>query len=152
MRHRNHTGRLNLKSGPRKALLRSLVEALLTHEKIRTTVDRAAEARSHAEKMITLAKDGTQAARRNAFAFLQHKEIVHKLFEELGPRFATRPGGYLRMVKDGQRMGDGASMAILEMVDREIKMVNPEDAEKKKSRSQRIREMRRAMAKTAPQR
>jgi large subunit ribosomal protein L17 len=145
MRHLNHTGRLGLPYNQRKALLRALVEALLTHEKIRTTETRAAEARRHAEKMITLARDGTQAARRQAFAFLQHKEIVHKLFTEIGPRFAERNGGYLRIVKDGPRMGDGAHMAILEFVDRAIVIETEEDANKKKSRRRRMRDMRRAM-------
>jgi large subunit ribosomal protein L17 len=145
MRHLKHTGRLGLPYNKRKALLRVLVEALLTREKIRTTETRAAEARRHAEKMITLARDGSQAARRRAFAFLQHKEIVHKLFTEIGPRFAERNGGYLRIVKDGPRMGDGAMMAILEFVDRKIVIEDEESANKKKSRRRRMRDMRRAM-------
>jgi len=151
MRHRNHTGRLGRPFGPRKALLRSLVEALLQNEKIRTTVTRAAEVRRHAEKMITLAvKDGSQAARRAAFAFLRHKAIVHRLFAEIGPRFADRAGGYLRIVKDKPREGDGAMMAIVELVDRKIELIDEKEAGKKKSRAQRIREMRRAMARNLP--
>jgi large subunit ribosomal protein L17 len=150
MRHRKHTSQLSRTAAPRKAMVRSLVEALLQHEKIRTTVTRAAVVRSQAEKMITLAKDGSLAARRAAFAFLQHKEIVHRLFEELGPRFAERPGGYMRIIRDRQRMGDGAEMAIIEMVDRKIEVVDENDKDKKKSRSQRIREMRRAMARNMP--
>lgn len=146
MRHRNHTGRLGLHTGPRKALLRNLVEALLRHEKIRTTETRASVIRGYAERMITLGRDGSQAARRRAFAFLQHKEIVHRLFEELGPRFADRPGGYTRVVRTDQRPGDGAMMAFIEFVDREITIETPEEAEKKKSRGQRIREMRNKMA------
>ncbi|NQU43289.1 50S ribosomal protein L17 [bacterium] len=145
MRHRKHSGHLGRPADQRKALLRSLVEAVIKHEKIRTTQTRAAEAKRYAEKLITLAKDGSQANRRRAFAFLQHKEVVHKLFEEIGPRFTDRPGGYLRIVKAGPRAGDGAMMAILEMVDREINIDTPEEAEKKKSRPQRMREMRRAM-------
>jgi large subunit ribosomal protein L17 len=127
-------------------LLRGLVEALIVHEKIRTTEPRAQAARRFAEKMITLARQGDQASRRRAFAFLQHKEVVHRLFEEIGPRFAERNGGYTRIVKDGPRMGDGAAMAILEMVDRKIEIVDADEANKKKPRAQRIREMRRAMA------
>ena len=146
MRHRNHTGRLGLHTGPRKALVRNLCEALLRHEKICTTETRASVVRSQVEKLITLGRDGTQAARRRAFAFLQHKEIVHRLFEELGPRFADRPGGYTRVVRSGPRPGDGAMMAVLEFVDREIKIVTPEDANKKKTRAQRIRDLRRTMA------
>lgn len=147
MRHRKHAGRLGRATGPRKALLRNLVEALFENEKIKTTAPRAMEARRHAEKMITLAKDGSQASRRAAFAFLGHKEIVHKLFEEIGPRFTDRQGGYTRIVKAGPRAGDGAMMSILELVDREIKLVDPEEAEKKKPREQRLREMRKAMQK-----
>ena len=147
MRHRKHSGRLGLASGPRKALIRNLVEALLRSEKVRTTETRAAQVRRYGEKMITLARNGNQASRRRAFAFLQHKEIVHKLFEEIGPRFVSRPGGYLRIVKAGPRNGDGAMMAIVEMVDREIEIVSSEEADKKKTRAQRVRDMRRAMAK-----
>jgi large subunit ribosomal protein L17 len=143
MRHRKHTGILGRPAGPRKALVRSIVEALLIHEKVRTTQTRAAEARRYAEKMITLAREGSQASRRAAFAYLQHKEIVHKLFESLGPRFKDRPGGYTRIVKDGPRMGDGAPMAILEMVDREIQVIDEKTADKKKSRVQRFREAQR---------
>jgi large subunit ribosomal protein L17 len=146
MRHRNHTGRLNRASGPRKALLRNLVEALLRYEKIRTTEARASEVRGHAEKMITLGRDGTQAARRRAFAFLQHKESVHHLFVDIAPRFVDRPGGYTRIVHANPRPGDGAMMAIVELVDREIKIETPEEANKKKSRGQRIRELRRMAA------
>lgn len=142
MRHRKHSGQLNLATAPRKALIRNQVEALLTHEKVRTTQPRAAAVRRQAEKMITLGKDGGQAARRRAFAFLQSKVIVHKLFEEIGPRFAERNGGYLRIVKEGPRYGDGAMMAIVEMVDREIQLVDA-DAEKKKARARRLRDLRR---------
>lgn len=147
MRHRKHSGRLGKSTPQRKAMLRSLVEAVLTNEKVRTTQARAQETRRHAEKMITLAKDGSQAARRRAFSFLGHKEVVHRLFEELGPRFAERKGGYFRVVKAGPRAGDGAMMAILEMVDRKIEIIDPEEAEKSKSRAQRVRDMRKAMQK-----
>jgi large subunit ribosomal protein L17 len=146
MRHRKHNGRLGLASAPRKALLRNQVEALLRHEKIRTTQARAAQVRRFAEKMITLGRDGSQAARRRAFSFLLHKEVVHRLFEEIGPRFAERNGGYLRVIKAGPRQGDGAMMAVVEFVDREIVVVDSEQAEKKKTRAQRVRDMRRAMA------
>jgi len=145
MRHRKHSNGLNLATSQRKALIRNQVEALFQHEKVRTTQSRAQAVRRHAEKMITLGKEGSQASRRRAFAFLQHKEIVHKLFEELGPRFADRPGGYTRIVKQGPRAGDGAMMAILEFVDREITLIDPEEAAKDKSRERRMREMRRRM-------
>ena len=146
MRHRKHSGRLGRPTAHRKAMLRNLVEVLLRNEKVRTVESRVREVRRTAEKMITLGRDGSQAARRRAFAFLQHKAIVHKLFEEIGPRFAERPGGYLRIVKDGPRQGDGAMMAVVEMVDREIVLIDAEEAEKKKSRSQRLRDMRRNLA------
>ncbi len=146
MRHRKHTARLGLSWGPRKALLRNLVEALLRHEKVRTTETRASEVRRLAEQMITLGREGSQASRRRAFAYLQHKDIVHRLFEEHGPRFKDRNGGYLRIVKAGPRMGDGAMMAIIEFVDREIQVITEEEAEKNKSRAQRLREMRQANA------
>ncbi|MFP4379793.1 MAG: 50S ribosomal protein L17 [Candidatus Sumerlaeia bacterium] len=145
MRHRKHRGTLGKPTQQRRALLRNLVEAVLMNEKIRTTQSRAHEVRRFAEKMITLARQGDQASRRRAFAFLQHKAAVHKLFEEIGPRFSDRNGGYMRIVKDGPRAGDGAMMAVLEFVDREIKLVDPEEAEKNKSRAQRMRDMRRSM-------
>ena len=145
MRHRKHQGRLGRASGPRRALLRNLVGALILNEKVRTTQARATELRRVGEQIITLARDGSQAARRRAFGFLQQKNVVHHLFEEIGPRFADRPGGYLRIVKDGPRPGDGAMMAYVELVDREIVIISEEEAEKKKSRAQRLREMRSAV-------
>ncbi|MBN1868277.1 50S ribosomal protein L17 [Candidatus Sumerlaeota bacterium] len=146
MRHKKHATRLERMSGHRNALVRNLVEALLTHEKVRTTESRASVVLRRAEKMLTLAREGSQASRRQAFAFLQHKEIVHKLFEELAPRFADRPSGRFRIVKAGPRQGDGAMMAVVEMVDRKIEVITAEEADKKKSRRQRMRDMRRAMA------
>ncbi|HBF34496.1 TPA: 50S ribosomal protein L17 [Candidatus Sumerlaeota bacterium] len=135
-------------AGPRKALLRSLVEALFTNEKITTTATRAQEMRRFAERMITLAKDGDQAARRRAFAFLQNKEIVTKLFEEYGPRFKERPGGYTRIIKAAnRRMGDGAEMAIIEFVDRKfITVEEAEAAAEPKTMAQRARAARKAAA------
>ena len=149
MRHLCRRGKLGRSAGPRKALLRSLVEALFTNEKITTTATRAQEMRRFAERMITLAKDGDQAARRRAFAFLQNKVIVTKLFEEFGPRFKERPGGYTRIIKAAnRRMGDGAEMAIIEFVDR--KFVTVEEAEAAsaapKTLAQRARAARKAAA------
>ena len=146
MRHRKHKSRLSRSGRPRKELLRGLVEALLENEKVKTTETRARVLRSQAEKMITLARDGSQAARRRAFAFLHHKDTVHKLFEEIGPRFADRDGGYLRIVKMGPRPGDGAPMALVEMVDREIKVVDADEVDRKKSMRQRLADARRAQA------
>jgi large subunit ribosomal protein L17 len=98
------------------ALYRNLVTDLLRYEKIVTTEAKAKEARSLAEKMITLGKQKNLHARRQALAFVYEKDVVDKLFSELGPRYADRPGGYTRVVKLGPRLGDGAPMAQLELV------------------------------------
>jgi large subunit ribosomal protein L17 len=98
------------------ALYRNLVTDLLRYEKIVTTEAKAKEARSLAEKMITLGKQKNLNARRQALAFVYDKDVVDKLFTELGPRYAERPGGYTRVVKLGPRLGDGAPMAHLELV------------------------------------
>jgi len=127
--------------------MRNLACALIEHEKIHTTDAKAKAVRPVVERMITLAKDGTLAARRQAFASLGKKEAVHRLFTEIGPRFTDRPGGFTRIIKDGQRHGDGAPMAYIEFIDRQIIIETPEEAEKKKSRAQRAREMRRDMLK-----
>jgi large subunit ribosomal protein L17 len=105
----------------RKALLRNLVTSLIEKERIRTTLPKAKEARPLAEKMITLAKANTLAARRRALAFVFKEAAVTKLFAEIGPRFAERPGGYTRNVKLDPRSGDGAPMALLELVGAEFK-------------------------------
>lgn len=117
MRHRNHRGRLSRPTGPRLALLRALAISLITQERIRTTEAKAKVLRPIVEKLVTLGKKGDLHLRRQAFAMLQRKGVVHKLFTELGPRFAERPGGYTRIVRDGQRHGDGAWMAYIEFVD-----------------------------------
>jgi large subunit ribosomal protein L17 len=101
--------------------LRNLVTSFLDRERIRTTLAKARAARPVAEKMITLAKRGTLHARRQALAYMTQEAAVQKLFTELGPRFAERPGGYTRIVKLDKRMGDGASMAMLELVGSEFK-------------------------------
>lgn len=119
MRHRNHSHKLNRPTGHRKALLRNLSAALIEHERIRTTEAKAKALRPYVEKLVTLGKKGDLHHRRLAFADLQKKRAVHKLFEELAPRFKERPGGYLRIVRDGQREGDGAWMAYVEFVDYE---------------------------------
>ncbi len=118
MRHR-HTGRhLNRTSSHRKSLLKNLAIALMRHELIKTTLPKAKELRRFAEPLITLSKEDTVAKRRLAFARLRHRETVTKLFNELGPRYKERPGGYLRILKCGFRVGDKAPMAVVELVDR----------------------------------
>ena len=116
MRHRVAGRRLSRSSGHRKALYRNLVTDLLRHEKIVTTEAKAREAGPLAEKMITLGKQGTLHARRQALAFVTDKKVVDKVFGEFGPRYADRPGGYTRLTKLGPRLGDGAPMAQLELV------------------------------------
>jgi large subunit ribosomal protein L17 len=104
----------------RRATLRNLVTSFLERERIRTTLAKARAARPIAEKMITLAKRGTLHSRRQALAFMTKESAVQRLFTDLGPRFAERPGGYTRIVKLDKRMGDGASMAMLELVGSEF--------------------------------
>jgi large subunit ribosomal protein L17 len=121
MRHQVKKGKLGRNTAHRRALLRNLVTSFLERERIRTTLAKARAARPVAEKMITLAKRGTLHARRQALAYMTKEAAVQKLFTELGPRFAERPGGYTRIVKLDKRMGDGASMAMLELVGTEFK-------------------------------
>lgn len=118
MRHRNSGRQLSRDSSHRKATLRSLATALLRHEMIKTTVAKAKELRVVAEPLITLAKIDNVAKRRLAFDRLRDREVVTKLFNELGPRYKARPGGYLRILKCGNRAGDNAPMAYVELVDR----------------------------------
>ena len=118
MRHKVSGRRFDRPGDARRALLRGLVADLLRHERMKTTEPKAKEVRPIAEKMITLGKDGTVHARRQALAYINDKDLVKKLFDEIGPRFATRSGGYTRIIKLGSRLGDGASMAQLELVER----------------------------------
>ena len=118
MRHRNGLRKLNRTSAHRQAMLRNMCVSLLQHEAIKTTVPKAKELRRVVEPLITLAKDATLANRRLAFNRLRDRDIVTKLFNELGPRYKARPGGYTRILKMGFRIGDNAPMAFVELVDR----------------------------------
>ena len=118
MRHGHGLRKLNRTSAHRQAMLRNMMNALLTHEAIKTTVPKAKELRRVGEPMITLAKKATVANRRLAFDRLRDRAVVVKLFDELGPRYAGRPGGYTRILKMGFRVGDNAPMALVELVDR----------------------------------
>ena len=118
MRHMNSGRRLNRNSSHRKAMFRNMTTSLFRHEVIRTTLAKAKELRRTAEPLITLAKMDSVAKRRLAFSRLRDREIVGKLFNELAPRYESRPGGYLRILKCGFRPGDSAPMAIVELVDR----------------------------------
>ncbi len=121
MRHLVAHRKLRRNQGHRKALLRNLVISLIEHERIITTVAKAKEARSLAEKMVTLGKKGSLHHRRLALRFLTKKAPTKKLFDEIAPRFSERDGGYTRVIKLGPRKGDGAEMAILEFIDYEFK-------------------------------
>ncbi len=118
MRHLKSGRKLNMNSAHRKAMFRNMAASLFRHEIIKTTVARAKELRRVAEPLITLAKEDSVAHRRTAFDRLRDKEAVGKLFQELGPRYVDRPGGYLRIMKCGYRPGDKAPMAYVELVDR----------------------------------
>ena len=118
MRHRKSGRKFNRNSPHRKAMMRNLANALFRHEAIKTTLPRAKELRKVAEPLITLAKTDGVHNRRLAFDRLRDKEIVGKLFAELGPRYIDRPGGYMRVLKFGYRAGDAAPMAFVELVDR----------------------------------
>ena len=118
MRHRNGLRKLNRTSSHRLAMLRNMTVSLLRHEAIKTTVPKAKELRRVVERMITLGKTPTLANKRLAFDRLRDREIVVKLFAEIGPRYANRPGGYLRILKCGFRVGDNAPMAFVELLDR----------------------------------
>jgi large subunit ribosomal protein L17 len=117
MRHQRAGRKLGRDAAHRKALYANLTASLIEHGRIKTTVAKAKEVRPVAEEMITLGRRGDVPARRQALKFLRSQDVVHKLFSDVGPRFADRPGGYSRIVKLGPRQGDAAEMAYLELVD-----------------------------------
>src|SRR3990167_2693870 len=119
MRHRKSGKSLGRTSSHREAMFKNMTASLLRHEIIRTTLPKAKELRRVAEPLITLAKVDSVANRRLAFARMRDKEMVKKLFEKIGPRFAKRPGGYLRVLKCGFRHSDNAPLALVELVERE---------------------------------
>lgn len=120
MRHRHSGRQLNRNSSHRKAMFRNMVNSLVEHELIKTTLPKAKELRRYAEPLITLSKNDSVANRRLAFDRVRSKAAVGKLFAELGPRYEGRPGGYLRIMKCGYRAGDNAPMAYVELVDRPV--------------------------------
>ncbi|WAW90337.1 50S ribosomal protein L17 [Xanthomonas citri pv. malvacearum] len=120
MRHQKSDRKFNRTSAHREAMFRNMAASLFKHELIKTTLPKAKELRRVAEPLITIGKVDGVANRRLAFARLRDKEAVGKLFVELGPRYATRPGGYLRILKAGFRAGDNAPMAYVELVDRPV--------------------------------
>lgn len=120
MRHRESGRKLNRNSSHRKAMFRNMTVSLMQHEIITTTLPKAKELRRVAEPLITMAKNDSVAKRRTAFSRLRDRDTVTKLFNELGPRYRERPGGYLRILKCGYRPGDKAPMAIVELIDRPV--------------------------------
>ncbi|RZQ52021.1 50S ribosomal protein L17 [Pseudoalteromonas phenolica] len=129
MRHRKSGRQLNRNSSHRKAMFSNMAGSLVKHEIIKTTLPKAKELRSVIEPLITLAKTDSVANRRLAFARTRDKEVVGKLFSEIGPRFADRPGGYTRILKCGFRTGDNAPMAYIELLDRPVAEETQEDAQ-----------------------
>jgi large subunit ribosomal protein L17 len=127
--------KLGRNSAHRKALLRNLSLAILTHESIKTTLPKAKEIRPYVEKILTLAKKDTLANRRLAISILGNQEIINKLFKDIAPRIASRNGGYLKIMKFGFRTGDKAPMAIIELVDKKekIQTVTADEAEENKA-------------------
>lgn len=130
MRHRKRINKLGMKSQHRRATLANMVCSLIAHSRITTTVARAKQARRFADKMVTLAKKGTLHHRRQALAFLRHKPAVSKLFAELGKQHSDRAGGYTRIIRLGNRLGDAAEVAILEWTGTVVTAPAP-DTEKK---------------------
>lgn len=120
MRHRNSGRQLNRNSSHRKAMFRNMAASLVRHEIIKTTLPKAKELRRVAEPLITMAKEDSATKRRQAFDRLRDRDAVTKLFNELGPRYKERPGGYLRILKCGPRPGDAAPMAYVELVERPL--------------------------------
>jgi large subunit ribosomal protein L17 len=130
MRHGHGLRKLNRTTSHRLAMLRNMMNSLIEHETIKTTVPKAKELRRVVEPMITLAKEATVANRRLAFDRLRDRDSVTKLFDVLGPRFKARPGGYTRILKMGFRVGDNAPMALVELVDRAEEVSETSDAAK----------------------
>ncbi len=141
MRHRAQGRKLGRTSAHRKAMFRNQLTALFTHERITTTVPKAKELRPLAERMVTLARTGTLANRRRVLADLPDKDVVQRLFTDIAPRFADRPGGYTRIVRIGRRRGDNAEMAIIEFIDYEPSLEGEGGGPAKKSLMDRAKGM-----------
>jgi large subunit ribosomal protein L17 len=135
MRHQVKGGKLGRTASHKKATMRSLCIALLTHNRIVTTLPKAKELRRYVEPLITRGKEDTMHNRREAFSFLQDNKTVSKLFDEIGPKVGDRPGGYTRVVRVGLRVGDSAERAVIELVD--YNDIQPGDTSKKKKRTRR---------------
>ncbi len=136
MRHGRKFKKLGRKWAHRKALIRNLLSVLFTNERIKTTIAKAKEARKFADRIITYAKENTLAARREVRRFLPDETLVHRLFTETAPRLADRTSGYTRIFRLGPRFGDGAEMAILELVSRKEKEVKKETKKQAKKQKE----------------
>lgn len=145
MRHRKHRSKLNRTSEHRLALMRNLTAALIEHERIHTTQVKAVQLRPFVETLVTIARRGTLADKRLVMSRLPQRDAVVKLFDVIAPRVAERNGGYLRIVKDARRMGDGAPMAYIEFVDQPE--AGTEEPKKRKTLKQRLHERRKEVAK-----
>lgn len=119
MRHQRAYRRFSITAAHRRAFFRNMVTSLLREEKFETTIERAKDLKRIAERMITLGKKESLHARRQAYAYLLNKQVVHKLFGELGPRYRARPGGYTRVIRSGFRHGDSAQLAVVQLVKNE---------------------------------
>lgn len=136
MRHGKTFNHLGRKTGHRRAMLSNMASSLITHKRINTTLAKAKALRVYVEPLLTKGKNDTTASRRTVFSYLQDKNAVSELFREVGPKIASRPGGYTRIIKTGFRKGDGAEMAMIELVDFN-ELYNPNDAGKKTTRRSR---------------
>ncbi len=135
MRHRNAHRKLSRNSSHRRAMLRNLVTDFLDHGRLMTTLPKAKEVRPLAEKMITLGKRDNLHARRQLYAYLLREAVAKKVFETIAPRFSDRKGGYSRIIKLGNRKGDGADLAIIELLGSELEVKKAEKAEKAKEKA-----------------
>jgi large subunit ribosomal protein L17 len=152
MRHNKKVNHLGRKSAHRKAMLANMASSLLIHKRISTTLAKAKALRSYVEPLITKAKDDTTHSRRVVFSYLQDKDAVSALFREISAKIADRPGGYTRILKTGNRLGDNAEMCIMELVDyNEAMLAAKEDAAKGKKRRSRRGGAKKAENVTAPE-
>lgn len=117
MRHGDKVNNLGRKAGHRQALLKNLAKALIEHKRINTTLAKAKSLRQYIEPLVTKSKDNTTSSRRSVFSYLQSKEAIKELFDEIAPKVGTRPGGYVRVIRTGFRQGDSAETALIEFVD-----------------------------------
>lgn len=149
MRHKRAFRKFSRTPAHRRAMFRNMATSLFLHEKLETTLHKAKDLRGVSEKLITLAGEDTLHRRRQAYSYLKRKEVVHKLFSEIGPRYRTRPGGYTRVIRTGIRAGDTAQMAVIELVseDYKPKKKKSSDRSKKKTESKKNADTKKAESK-----